>query len=209
MPSLWGVDQTKTMIIVKYLSRTIKGYKELFHNVPPKMDDFSPCCQAKLYHHGHYKRTVVTKKDVDELKIYRFLCSECDKTFSLLPDFLSPYQVFYSGIQEGVFYRRLIIKKSSAVVHRGLVSEETGGISERTLKRWIGNWRKKLENVIQRLSNFILELDPFSRPHVIIQNHDPCMAAFILTKALWKNVHDQSPYPFSGFFRWLNVLFHP
>lgn len=53
-----------------------------------------PICndQVKLIKHGFYYRNAVNNDNfVYTLAIRRFICPHCDKTISLLPDFLMPY----------------------------------------------------------------------------------------------------------------------
>lgn len=180
----------------------------LFQNVPPNINEDSHCCQAKLYHHGHYERTAVTKTEVARLKIYRFQCSLCGTTFSYIPDFLVPYQVFYTGVQEAVFYRKLVIGKSVAAIKRRVVSPFVG-ISERTIKRWVKKWRNQIENVVLQLAHYLLNFEKSSSPHIIIRDYDPYRAAMIITQRLWSVVQKTTTYPFYGFFPWLNMLLHP
>jgi uncharacterized protein YlaI len=52
-----------------------------------------PLCQAQscLLAHGFYYRTLVHKDFDDSIPIRRYLCRDCRRTVSLLPDFVLPY----------------------------------------------------------------------------------------------------------------------
>ena len=52
-----------------------------------------PCCSypKRLIRHGYYWRHAVFFHQYFRIPILRFRCLSCDKTFSILPDFLLPY----------------------------------------------------------------------------------------------------------------------
>jgi hypothetical protein len=55
--------------------------------------DICPCCSypKRLTKHGFYWRYAVFFHQYFRIPILRFRCLSCDKTFSILPDFLLPY----------------------------------------------------------------------------------------------------------------------
>lgn len=194
------------MIIIKNLSKSIKGYLRNYQDVPPKIQDLCALCHHKLHKHGSYKRTVVTKHSVLIIPIYRWKCSNCSQSYSLLPDFLSPYKVFIGWIQESVAFRHFIQGNSYNNIQSSIVSEHAGGISSRTLKRWVSQWRKKITPSIQRLAKYLLEVDPLFQPHLIIKLFNKWHAFLELLKCLWNKIHTPFRYPFYGFFQWINQL---
>lgn len=63
-----------------------------------------PLCQARscLLAHGFYYRTLVHKDFDDSIPIRRYLCRDCRRTVSLLPDFALPY-LRHSTVIIGLF----------------------------------------------------------------------------------------------------------
>ena len=75
-----------------------------------------PLCQARscLLAHGFYYRTLVHKDFDDSIPIRRYLCRDCRRTVSLLPDFALPY-VRHSTVIIGLFLvSRLLAGRSLA-----------------------------------------------------------------------------------------------
>lgn len=194
------------MIIIKYLGKNIKQYLRYYQDVPPAIEASCPCCDNKLHRHGFYVRTVVTKCSVYHIPIYRWICSSCSKTISLLPDFLSPYKVFIGWIQESLFYRHFVRGESYSTIHPSLVLQQAGSISFRTLKRWCADWKMRIESSFQTLTKRILDYDPLSKPHVFIRSFNPYEGFSELIQYLWKKIHPSIPYPFYGFLPWINQL---
>ena len=75
-----------------------------------------PLCQARscLLAHGFYYRTLVDKDFDDSIPIRRYLCRDCRRTVSLLPDFALPY-LRHSTVIIGLFLvSRLLAGRSLA-----------------------------------------------------------------------------------------------
>jgi hypothetical protein len=75
-----------------------------------------PLCQARscLLAHGFYYRTLVDKDFDDSIPIRRYLCRDCRRTVSLLPDFALPY-LRHSTVILGLFLvSRLLAGRSLA-----------------------------------------------------------------------------------------------
>lgn len=75
-----------------------------------------PLCQARscLLAHGFYYRTLVHKDFDDSIPIRRYLCRDCRRTVSLLPDFALPY-LRHSTVIIGLFLvSRLLAGRSLA-----------------------------------------------------------------------------------------------
>ena len=75
-----------------------------------------PLCQARscLLAHGFYYRTLVHQDFDDSIPIRRYLCRDCRRTVSLLPDFALPY-LRHSTVIIGLFLvSRLLAGRSLA-----------------------------------------------------------------------------------------------
>lgn len=197
----------KIMIIVKHIARTVKAYLRRYQHVPPQLNLTCPQCEGKLHKHSHYQRSVVTKKEMFRIPIYRWRCPLGHVTVSVLPDFLSPYRVFVGWIQESVWIQHFLFGKSYRFLKRHVVMKQDGGISRATLRRWCSRWRENVEPFLRRLAQLILEHHPMEQPHQVLRHYEPGEAGLYLTCMLWSIVHPDRPYPFYGFFPWLQQVF--
>jgi hypothetical protein len=89
-----------------------------------------------MHHHGRYWRTAVTGRRVYRIPIYRWCCVTHGGTVSLLPDFLVPYAQFVSLVREGVMRRWLRNWPMAKLATRACLAV-AGGLSERTVARWL------------------------------------------------------------------------
>lgn len=197
------------MIRLKYLGKTVKGYLRLYQDVPPKDEENCPDCHRKLYNHGRYYRSVVTGKTLTRIPIYRRLCPECGKTFSLLPDFLFPYRIPSGRILQKAWFLRYVKGKSYNHIQNFLSNRMTGGISYKTIIRWDAFWKDKKDPLIQLLISHIVTIHPIAINFKDIKSlgEEQALLNFLLPKA-WKIFHPSIPYPICGFLQWINQLIH-
>lgn len=69
---------------------TLYEEKILFHMYGCKNCGYT----GMLYRHGHYTRNVITLYQHFPLRVQRFICPSCRKTYSRLPSCLIPYFVY-------------------------------------------------------------------------------------------------------------------
>lgn len=93
-----------------------------------------------MHKHGRYWRTAVTYHHVHRIPIYRWRCPGCRCTAAVLPDFLKPYAQFVSLVREGVL-RRWVRKWPVVRIAARACSVAAGGVSERTVARWLAKVR--------------------------------------------------------------------
>jgi len=61
------------------------------------------CGHVRTHEHGTYERNPQTvSEDYLQWKMHRRLCPTCERTFSLLPSCLAPYQKVFISIQDAV-----------------------------------------------------------------------------------------------------------
>lgn len=197
------------MIILRYITHSINRYVRLYQDVPPLFEEDCPCCGQKLHKHGKYHRSVASKEEMIKIPIYRWICSGCRITISLLPDFISPYKVFTVLIQEKFWVSIFLKGKSYSAVFEAYSPFVSGGISLQTIRRWRRNWRRIHEPLVHQVLREILNLEPNSSPHKIIQKHPIEKALQYLIEKFWKIIHPGSSYPFFGILRWLYSVFYP
>lgn len=206
LQSLWSGFQYKLMIIIKYLGKSIKSYLNNYQEVPPCFEGECPDCNHKLYRHGKYFRSVITKKKITLIPIYRWLCAPCGRTFSLLPDFLLPYQVHTGAILQRAWILRFMKKKSFNQILSLISYNETGGISVKTIKRWERFWKQKESDLINLLNRGLAELSSDSTILFMTKQLSHQQTLLYLLRKLWKILHPEHPYPICGFFPWINQL---
>lgn len=194
------------MIIIKYLGKTVKGYLRRYQDVPPKCEVNCPNCNHKLYKHGYYYRSVVSGKAITRIPIYRRLCPSCGKTFSLLPDFLYPYIVHSGWILQKAWILRYVRGESYNYIQSVIFSNETGGISYKTIKRWDSLWRMKKESLIYLLLYHLVDVHPIAIDFRELKSLADEQTLLYLLPIVWKTFHSTTTYPFYGFFNWINQL---
>ena len=101
-----------------------------------------PLCQARscLLAHGFYYRTLVHKDFDDSIPIRRYLCHDCRRTVSLLPDFALPY-LRHSTVIIGLFLvSRLLAGRSLAEAAHAAFQP---GMSYQRGQFWVRRFRKQ------------------------------------------------------------------
>lgn len=112
-----------------------------------------------MHKHGKYDRTAVTSRRVHIVPIYRWRCNGCGQTTTVMPDFLAPYQLFVSVLREGVLRRHLRGVTVQEIAARTCTSA-VGGLSERTVTRWLAQVREHALVWTQALTEHLLRLRP-------------------------------------------------
>ncbi|WP_407081092.1 DUF6431 domain-containing protein [Evansella halocellulosilytica] len=196
------------MIIIKHISKSIKGYLRNYHEVPPVYNEPCPLCGSNLHKHGYYKRTVLTKSKSYILRIYRWRCSNqtCRQTISILPDFLIPYRAHYTLIYESfflrIFHKRETYQSANLKITRGYPYL----IPKGTLKRWKRQCNKQLQRLTQQMLKMLLRVYPAFNVGSKVRHPNVAETLIQLILTVWKKVHPSNPYPFYGFLPWINLL---
>lgn len=196
------------MIIIKHLSKTIKGYLRNYHEVPPDHEDPCPLCGNKMHKHGYYNRTVITKSDSYLLRIYRRRCSSksCKLTVSILPDFLFPYRVHYTLIYESFFVNIFHKEETYQTANQKITRDHFNRIPRETLKRWKRQCLEQIPRFSQQIVKILLRVCPTFKVGPKIRHPNPAETLIELTLTVWKKIHPSNPYPFYGFLHWINFL---
>jgi hypothetical protein len=81
------------MVIIWEFNQTLEFYIEQgIHNCFPEIEECPQClAKTRLDRHGVYYRNAIEEGVVHRIPICRLKCPSCQKTASLLPDFLLPY----------------------------------------------------------------------------------------------------------------------
>ncbi|WP_139314633.1 DUF6431 domain-containing protein [Desulfosporosinus metallidurans] len=145
---------------------TVQSYIEGFidgcpNHLRPMM---CPHCQAEvmLHKHGSFKRTVYTLLEVFIISIFRFKCTKCGRSTSLLPNFVMEHHQVAWEVKEEVIHQQLsgiaLLKIAEDLV------TSAGKFSEKTLWRWSKAIRDELKDSSSEQWQIILE----KLPHVEI-----------------------------------------
>ncbi|TCS66816.1 hypothetical protein EDD64_1561 [Effusibacillus lacus] len=202
-----SIPQTYMIRIVS-LGRTCKNYLRLHGKGQPNLYIHCPHCHRIMNKHGCYKRTVATKHQAIQVPIYRWYCTECRKTLTVLPDFLIPWARFATTVRESAIVRRLQGLSLSQII-QGVASFAVG-ISAATVKRW---WKRHLCQV-NRVSLYMAgklvergtTQDLF---HLYPRGVNPALAdtAHWLRSLVqvYASYFSHGMYPLRGYWCWLNT----
>lgn len=149
------------MPIIMPLGRTVKAYLRRFGKRSPELRIACPSCGGKTRHHGRYQRTAVTDRKVYTVPVYRWRCPGCERTVSVLPDFLVPYAQFVSLVREGVL-RRWLRNWPVVRIAAEACTASADGLSERTVVRWLARLKQIAGGWAQLLANRLLLARPGS-----------------------------------------------
>lgn len=105
----------------------------------PNVKLYCKDCGCCLHKHGRYMRSVATKTEIVQIPIYRQFCPVCEKTISLLPDFLVPWARVATWVREAAMTRR----QNGFTWRQTAESTTVTAVrpSRKTLKRW---WKRYL-----------------------------------------------------------------
>lgn len=81
------------MQILHPFAGSVQQYNEQLSNPDSHRPGHCPQCQAKhpLTAHGFYTRTLIDTAFDGIIRVRRYLCNACQRTVSLLPEFILPY----------------------------------------------------------------------------------------------------------------------
>jgi len=81
------------MQILHPFAGSVQQYSEQLSDPDRYRPDHCPQCQAKhpLTAHGFYTRTIIDVAFDGIIRVRRYLCQSCQRTVSLLPEFVLPY----------------------------------------------------------------------------------------------------------------------
>jgi len=100
-----------------------------------------------MLQHDHYTRKIKEKEE--EIEIYRYICYKCGKTTAILPDFVLPYKQYSADEIESVLIDAQSMRASD-------IDTEA---SESTVRRWIKEMNKKVEEWISLLKAHLYKIE--------------------------------------------------
>lgn len=107
-----------------------------------------PCCHLRLRRHTTNSKTrdVVTKTRVHRIPIIRFRCPKCDKTYSLIPSFVAPYNAYANYIREFIGRWLLSGIPMVRILQCLCAISDFPIVSLRSLYRWKRRWWRLFES---------------------------------------------------------------
>lgn len=135
------------MPIIAYLGTNVKEYREKARDL---LADLGICCpkhpEKPMAFHDTYLRTI--KETSEKISIHRLICHICHSTKAVLPDFLFPYKHYSADEIEFVVMKR---------EKRISVYDIDTSASICTVRRWLGEMRKKATAWISKLKSLAIE----------------------------------------------------
>jgi len=131
-------------ILLEYTSSINRYCKEI---TTAPLDIPCPCCKRRLRRHTCTSQTrdVVTKGKVYRIPIIRLRCPKCDKTYSLLPSFVSRYNPYANYIRECIGRWILSGISLTQILQCLCAIQDIPIVSLRSLYRWKRRWLLRFE----------------------------------------------------------------
>lgn len=150
-----------SMFIVLPLGNTVNEYLRRYGEKSPDLEASCPFCGEDLgKKHGKFVRGVVHRGELIPIPIYRRLCKRCRKAVSLLPPFVRYHSQIPNLLRESSVRLHDLMGVSVSRVTSRLSSAIPGGISQRTVMRWVKAFREKAESILRSLSGRLQTLFP-------------------------------------------------
>jgi hypothetical protein len=118
-------------MIIAYLGRNVKDYRENFLRNFEKLAVYCPQCTGKTVLHGCYDRHININENTEWIVIQRVICSKCRRTHAIMPDFIKPYKHYSAGDVE------FALRDAEGGISAEKV-ETTASIP--TVKRWVNEF---------------------------------------------------------------------
>lgn len=148
-PHLTTQGPHKNIMIIAYLGRNIKEYRESFLRYLDELELTCPGCGNRTVFHATYKRHVRIEETVEWLIIQRVICKECKGTHAVIPDFIRPYKHYSASDSE----------MSLRDIDNGIPVEQVEtGASVSTVRRWVAEFREKSYQAAGALKALLFKL---------------------------------------------------
>lgn len=104
-----------------------------------------------MHRHGFYLRFVILSDGCcKRFGVYRFRCSRCRHTVSVLPDFCVPYKHFCADVIGVALCAVLLVGRSVyAVAHRDNTADNKAGFTRFCVGQWVDHFARNCQNLWQ------------------------------------------------------------
>ena len=138
--------------MVAFLAESVKTYQDHFLHF---LDNLLVCsrCHGKCKRHGWRKRKARTGEEILILLVLRLFCPYCNRTFTILPDFLKPYGRYIQNVRQEAILAQLA----------GVPAEQAAGLgpSVETVRRWLACYKAIREEAAATMRSLLARLGHF------------------------------------------------
>jgi len=121
-------------MIIAYLGRNVKEYRENCLRFIEKLDLMCPECGGKASFHDSYERHIHIGEEIEWITLFRVICRKCGKTHAIIPDFIRPYKHYSACDTE------MVLRDQEDGIPLEKI-ETSASIS--TLRRWVAEFRHR------------------------------------------------------------------
>ncbi len=143
------------MIDISKYCHNPRKYSKLGKNNSFKRLYHCECCgyRGSLHRHGFYYRNIILFNFYSRIPILRYKCpnKNCNKTYSLLPDFVIPYHQYSFGAILFCLYLSYVKKKSSSSIQKFL--------KDVVSRQLIHQYKIRFQSQLGKLRMFFSSLD--------------------------------------------------
>ncbi|MCX6053822.1 MAG: DUF6431 domain-containing protein, partial [Chloroflexi bacterium] len=117
-------------------------------------------CQGSLIGNGHYARKPKGSREIDRIRIKRWLCNSCRKTLSMLPDIPLSFRHYLLPVIIQVLEARFVHKWFWAEIKAKY--DIPGGPALHTMKRWCKSFGKESSRWLMIVQETLAQQDSAS-----------------------------------------------
>ena len=128
----------------------VKSYAEHWQQLRPEPPASCPFdgCDSRMYRNGSYPRSVIDYDGTPwDIGVFRFLCSDCRRTVSYLPDFCVPYKQFSVDVIGAVLGAVLLLNLAARAVAATDSIYNKASFSVYCVHNWVRQFRRNGHNL--------------------------------------------------------------
>lgn len=149
-----GFCPPKDTMIVVFLGGSVNEYRAHSLTFLSEITPICPVCEHICHFHGWYQRKVRDDEGVHVILVPRVKCVHCDKTYIILPDFLSPHKQYIQQVREDVV---------KGALEENMPAEKLPGVQAvSTSRRWIKKFRSMCSDLAGALTSIRMRLHPWT-----------------------------------------------
>lgn len=142
----------KDTMIVLFLGDSVNEYRAHSLTILSDITPICPVCEHYCHFHGWSKRIVRDDEGAQYISVPRVKCVQCNKTHTILPDFLAPHKQYIQHIREATM--------QAGVEEKTPVEKIPGPQSTVTSRRWIRGLKTMVAGLVGALTSVRARLCP-------------------------------------------------
>ena len=127
------------------------------------------------HRHGKFMRVLFSLTGEIAIPIFRFLCTQCNQTMSVIPSFVERHHQVAVEVKEELLLRREEGESLAEIASKSDVYPG-GPFSEKTLWRWTVRWNERLKIHEEQVWSYLLQRCP--TPSLPRERKSPWQALF-------------------------------